>query len=843
MHGNLNAGSNQDGSETVLMLTSDRNEAASVASLLDGQRLHTRIYADLPALTADLAAELAAGLHAGPEAVVIDGSALRDADLSGLADRVAAQPPWSDLPFILLAEREAGGNPAAAGHGALPGVTAALGNVMVLERPISRSNLLSAVRVAVRARQRQRQVRGHIAVREQASAALAESEDRFRSVADSAPVLIWTTGPDKEHTWFNKPWLDFTGRRLEQELGSGWTESLHQDDSKTCLDTFTDSFDRRVTFRMDYRMRRSDGDWRMLDGTGVPRYDERGAFMGYIGSCVDVTEHRETEAALRASEERFRQIAEAVDDVFWISDIEPASGRMVNHYASPAYERIWGRTVAALRERDSDWLDGIHPDDRPEVEQLLFAHALAGQYDVEYRVVRPDGAVRWVRDRGFPVRGGKGNQVAGIATDISQSRLMQEALENFNATLEARVIERTAALAASEAERRQGEAALAHAQKMEAVGHLSGGIAHDFNNLLTAVLGSLELLGRKVQADPGAVRLVDGATQAAERGAKLCKQMLAFSRTEKLDLRPVEVDRLLAAMDGLLTPAAGQLVHYDVKLGDAGWVRSDANQLELAVLNLVLNARDAVEGSGQITVSTRSVELRGRDAQGCAVGLPAGRYAEIQVSDTGSGMPPEVVVHAMEPFFTTKQVGKGSGLGLAQVYGIARQSGGDVRISSVVGQGTAVRILLPSVSPPAEGAGTPCPTPAMPGDGRPRQVLLVDDDEAVRTILAEGLEMHGFAVLQAADGPAALAILHRGSPVDAAVMDFAMPGMTGAELAGKARRLRPGLPLVFASGYADSAAVDAVPDAVFLHKPVTLAGLAGVLREMIGGVQASIKEP
>lgn len=400
---------------------------------------------------------------------------------------------------------------------------------------------------------------------------------------------------------------------------------------------------------------------------------------------------------------------------------------------------------------------------------------------------------------------------------IIEHAAIAEERRQLNKTLEARIAERSRAL-------RLSEAALAQSQKMEAVGRLTGGIAHDFNNLLTAIVGNLELLQPRLSDDERALRLTDAALQAALRGAKLTGQLLAFSRTQKLDLRATDINDVLRRSDELLAQTIGPLIELRLRPDPAiPPAIADSNQLELALLNLAINARDAMPEGGRLTIATGqqviATDKGGGDDEG--EHLKSGRYVVISVADTGTGMPPEVRARALEPFFTTKGIGKGTGLGLAQVYGIARQSGGGIQIESAVGRGTTVRILLREArATRRRGSNTIDQDELRETDaGPPGSVLVVDDDTPVRRVLVAGLEAQGYQVHEAANGPAALEMLERGLIVDIAIVDFAMPGMNGAALAEAARRLRPGLPIVFASGYAETAALDAVPGAKFYANP------------------------
>ena len=380
-------------------------------------------------------------------------------------------------------------------------------------------------------------------------------------------------------------------------------------------------------------------------------------------------------------------------------------------------------------------------------------------------------------------------------------------------------------------ERAKAEEALRQSQKMEALGQLTGGLAHDFNNLLQAVVGAFQL----IQRWPGDAEKVAGwagqGLEAADRGARLTRQLLTFSRAQKLELVPFVVGDLVVGVRDLLTRTLGPHIRLKLELDDVGCpVMSDPTQLELAVLNLAINARDAMPDGGRLTISTarrRIVEVDGA--------LQAGDYVEVSVTDTGSGMPPHVAARAFDPFFTTKGVGKGTGLGLSQVYGVAQQAGGDARVQSVPGKGTTVQMLLRGAPPGALPIAVPAPLPVSVVSQNPTAtILVVDDDDAVRGLACETLELLGYSVASASNGEAALKILEQVRP-DAVLLDFAMPGMDGAQLAGHIRRKWPRLPIIFASGHSETKAVlDAVgPGATVLNKPFQLDALAVTLASLL----------
>jgi CheY-like chemotaxis protein len=363
------------------------------------------------------------------------------------------------------------------------------------------------------------------------------------------------------------------------------------------------------------------------------------------------------------------------------------------------------------------------------------------------------------------------------------------------------------------------EMRLRQADKMQALGTLAGGVAHDFNNLLMAVLGSLDLASRRAPDDPRLTRLLQNATYAAERGASLTQRLLSFSRQRDLRLQAVDVNRVITGMNDLLTRTLGGVIRIERHLAENLWVAMvDPDQLELAILNLCINARDAMAENGTLTLSTRNERID----EGRITDLNGGDYVVISVADTGTGIPPEVLVRVLEPFFTTKEVGKGTGLGLPMVYGLAQQSGGTVTIHSTVGIGTTVELYL-SRAAQAQDDG-PHEEQAIAADAPKVRILLVDDDAEVRTVTAAYLTEMGHRVVEAADGSSALDIVKADDQLDVLIADFAMPGMTGTDLADKAREVRSDLGILLVTGYADP---KRVPDGyLMLHKPFSRIDLA-----------------
>ncbi len=503
-------------------------------------------------------------------------------------------------------------------------------------------------------------------------------------------------------------------------------------------------------------------------------------------------------------------------------------------FVNRAYVDFLGITYQAAV--DYDWRTIIHPDDQARIlAESVAGEATLDTFVLEGRFRRGDGAWRWLRSVSQPRWGPGGEHVGfiGAAHDITE---WKEAAE----VLEARVAERTADLSAAldrlqaeVGERERAEEALRQAQKMEAVGQLTGGIAHDFNNLLTPVIGGLEILVRSLD-DTRLKRVAETALESSRRGAKLTSQLLAFSRIQRIRMVPVRVNRVIEAMRLMLEHTLGGAIAVRTMLDpDAGLALCDENQLENAILNLAINARDAMPDGGTLTVAT------GLSREPDSIDIEAGDYVRIAVADTGQGMTAEVAARAVEPFFSTKPLGKGTGLGLAQVYGIVRQSGGTLRIESREGEGTVVSLLLPRAEggeEESEAEGTGGHVPAAQAGAR---VLVVDDDADVREFLADSLVSLGHRVETLAGAEQALEALESGIP-DLMLIDFAMPGMNGAELAREVRARFPGLPIVFVTGFAETDQIEAAcgAEVPVLRKPFGIDELAATVAAQVPAAKA-----
>jgi PAS domain S-box-containing protein len=495
-----------------------------------------------------------------------------------------------------------------------------------------------------------------------------------------------------------------------------------------------------------------------------------------------------------------------------------------------------------------DLCAAVHPDDQTRMQAALQRTLRTGEdYVIEYRNIWPDNTVHWIDVRARAVRASSGKvvQVVGVSSDISarknldleRERLLTDlaaeraALANLTETLEQRIEARTKELMIEIADREKAQEQLRQLQKVESIGHLTGGVAHDFNNLLMAVIGNLEVLKKRVPDDTRSQRLIESAMQAADRGASLTQRLLAFSRQQRLALAPTDLVALLHGMRNLLDRSLGPLTSVQIE-APKGLPHAlvDANQLELAILNLAINARDAMPEEGQITIRLSQVTI----AEGQQ--LQPGLYLRVQVIDTGTGMDEATLAKAVDPFFSTKPIGKGTGLGLSMVHGLALQLGGRLELSSEIGKGTIANLWLPTAKTRQESAQVIPLARAVAA--RPATILVVDDDPLIALSTVDMLDDLGHTVIEANSGKRALEILEAGEPIDLMITDQAMPNMTGVELAEVARRMRPELPVLLATGYADLS-IGAKINLPLLSKPYRQAELQAQIERLLQRVRSS----
>lgn len=540
------------------------------------------------------------------------------------------------------------------------------------------------------------------------------------------------------------------------------------------------------------------------------------------------TERARSEAALRDSQAQFKVFAQATPIQIWASW---ADGSL--YWFNPQVYAYSGLAEGAL-DGATGWGKVVHPDDLDWASERWVQALASGQvYENEFRIRRHDGVYRTFMVRAEPVHDEEGRILrwVGSNTDIEDLRRQSAELAQFNETLEEQVAERTSALM-------QAEEALRQSQKMEAVGQLTGGIAHDFNNLLAGISGSLELITNRIAQGRHAEveRFTVAAQGAAKRAAALTHRLLAFSRRQTLDPKPTDPNRLIRGMEDLVRRTTGPGIEVEVVAGAGLWpVLIDAHQLENAVLNLCINARDAMPSGGRLTIETGNRWIDARTAK--AQDLEPGQYVSICVSDTGTGMAPEVAARAFEPFFTTKPLGEGTGLGLSMIYGFVRQSGGQVRIYSEAGEGAMVCLYLPRHFGEVDDADLIPEVEQAPRAQAGETVMVVDDEPTVRMLVAEILHELGYQCIEASDGAAGLKLLQSGARIDLLVTDVGLPGgMNGRQMADAARIDRPDLKVLFITGYAENAVVGnghLDPGMHVMTKPFAMEALGSRIRELI----------
>jgi PAS domain S-box-containing protein len=630
------------------------------------------------------------------------------------------------------------------------------------------------------------------------------------ALADLLPVMTAYLDRDQRYRFINKPlaeWLEqprraMIGRTMREVLGDKayeeripMLEAALRGERVFFAATFDHPSQGLLAVQSDYTP------W-LNPATG--------AVEGVVIVVTDITEQRLTERALRESEARFRRIADSAPAMMWVTRLD-----RVRDFVNQAYVDFVGGSEEEVRTLD--WRTRIHPDD---VERIV-AESIAGEasqqrFTLEGRYLRHDGEWRWLRSVSQPRLGPDGELVGfiGVGTDIT---LAKEA----ELDLRRQVEDHSRDLVAAQEQLRQS-------QKMEALGQLTGGIAHDFNNLLTVVVGGLDIIAKRAPDDK-LKRYAENALAAAERGARLTGQLLAFSRVQRLEVRPTHVAPLVHNMRPLLRNVLGPGIEKRFNLDEEMVpVMADPTQLEVAVLNLAINARDAMPDGGMLDFTTRIVDTAG-DPE-----LEDGRYVELTITDTGTGMTEDVAARAFEPFFTTKEVGKGTGLGLSMVYGMARQSGGTARIASTPGDGTSVKMYFRAADSEsvAEAPGVAADE-AESAERGPASILVIDDDPDVRDFIVTTLEEQGYRVRQASDGERGLKEAARAAP-DLVILDFVMPGLSGSEVANRLLAKRPGQPILFVSGYSETEAVRGVaPDAPLLAKPFRAEALDKAVRSAL----------
>ena len=630
-----------------------------------------------------------------------------------------------------------------------------------------------------------------ITARKGAEAAMRASEAQFRDLAEAMPQIVWTARADGSPTYFNRHWREYTGLTLADTLRDGRIVPVHPDDRKPAWQAWQHATSTAGLYSLECRLRATDGTYKWWLVRGTPLKDAAGGVVKWFGTCTDIHELKEAQARLR---EQATLLDKARDSIV-VLDLE---SRVL--YWNNGAERIYGWTAAEAVGRS---LVEDFGQDRTAFEDATRATVADGEWFGELEQRTKSGNMIVVESRRSLVRDDGNNPKAllVITTDVTQ--------------------------------RRATEAQLRQAQRLEAVGQLTGGVAHDFNNILMVVMANVDALLEGEGLAPDAVGCLESIGQAVQRATNLTRQLLAFSRKQALKMERTNLNDLVVSTGALLRRTLGEHIEIDSVLAEEmGSISTDRAQVEAALVNLCINARDAMPGGGRLLIETGRVDLD-EDYVRRNPEAAVGRHAMMAVTDTGTGMPPEVLAKVFEPFFTTKEVGKGTGLGLSMVYGFVKQSKGHVTIDSGVGRGTKVTLYLPHVEHQVAEA-------AMPAMRLPRgteRILVVEDDDQVRDAVVRQLASLGYAVTAAANGSAGLILLQAGPGFDLLLTDVVMPGpLNGAALALEARALLPGLSVLFMSGYPEDAITTKGilnQGATLLSKPFRKADLATAVRGAI----------
>jgi len=745
--------------ERALILAPGGRDGALATALLKQAGKVAEAFSDAQALLAAL--EVGAGV------ALIAIEALQHTDLKPLTNWIARQPAWSDFPFVILTHRVVSPDQ----HPMLLQLQAVVGNVIFLDRPFHPSTLINVIENALRARRRQYQAQRYLQD-------LREGEERLTTALEAGRMGSWEYVFDTEHLECSDQFKADFGRSIDAPFTfEDLLVSVVPEDRGRLRDALNLSIETRADFAIEFRVTWPDGTQHWIDARARAVVDRERRPVRMVGVTSNITARKNAEGErdrlmreLAAEKERTQESLRGEQALSGLLLTSVPAGIVA--YDTDLHVTIWNPVMERLLGIDKRAAEGrplaeLIADGHPEQIAPRLRSALQGAPgEVEEIEIKTEAAGRLtLESQHAPLRGGDGQIVGGAAffRDITERRRIEEQLR--------------------------------HAQKMETIGQLTGGVAHDFNNLLAAIQGNLELLRKRLPPDPQLWRYIDGALQGASRGASLTARLLAFARKQELSPRPTDLAQLVHGMRALIERSLGPMISlkFDLK-PDLPPARVDANQLELAVLNLTVNARDAMLNGGELTISLEQI-----DGTEAAVGLE-GPFLRLSVSDTGIGMDAATLKSAIEPFFSTKELGKGTGLGLSMVHGLAVQLGGTLRLTSKLGVGTVAEIWLPVSTAPLQSDPM---IEVVAADTPPSRILVVDDDVLIAMNTVDLIEDLGHVAIEANSGQRALEILAGTEKIDAMVTDFAMPGMTGIELAGKARTLRPNLPILLASGYAE----------------------------------------
>jgi two-component system, cell cycle sensor histidine kinase and response regulator CckA len=645
-----------------------------------------------------------------------------------------------------------------------------------------------------RTHHRQAEEARHLAVE-----AVRASEAEFRLLAEAMPQIVWITRPDGGNIYFNQRWMDYTGLTLEESLGDGWTKPFHPDDKPLAWQAWKNATATSGTYSIECRLRSADATYRWWLIRGVPVKDASGNILKWFGTCTDIDALKQGEARLRESEGLLRIAGRAARLGGWTVSL-------------PDLRVTWSDEVCAIHEVPpgtapsmTQALEAYAPEFRETIREKFEACVRDGTpYDVELQIVTATNRRVWVRTIGNAERSSFGavTGLRGAFQDIDDRRKLQDQFRQ--------------------------------AQKMEAVGRLAAGVAHDFNNLLSVVLGFSELAIDGLKAADPLRGDIEEIRKAANRATALTRQLLAFSRQQVLEPRVVDLNDIVGGMKPMLSRLLGEDIDLTVlPSGSLGRVLVDPSQVEQVVMNLAVNARDAMPEGGMLTIETSNVTIDGA-CIGKPAEVPPGHFVRLAVTDSGAGMTEATRARLFEPFFTTKEKGKGTGLGLATVFGIVQQSGGYVNVYSELNHGTTFKVYLPRTDRVAEAPRSTAPATTLDGS---ETILLVEDEEQVRAVACTILRRHGYNVLEACNGGEAYLISNDfPATIHLLLTDVVMPRMSGRRLAEQLAPQRPKMRVLFASGYTDDAIIHhGVLDAgvAFLQKPFTPRALLRKVRDAL----------
>lgn len=639
--------------------------------------------------------------------------------------------------------------------------------------------------------------------REQAALRTSEASRRLREEAlDAMPLGVLLGDADRKIIYANPAFARLTGYQPSEVIGRDCSILQGKDTAPSIIAAMRKALRQARPFEGELLNYRKDGTafWNHLFIT--PVLDAENRVTNYIGVQQDVTQRRLDEERLASSEERFRQIAENIQEVFWMTD--PLKHTLL--YISPAYEVIWGRRCADIVANPSDWLKAIHPDDRGRVAAAS-KRQLEGDYDETYRVIRPDSSTRWVREKAYPIRDASGNayRIVGTAEDITEHRKLEEQF--------------------------------LQAQKMEAIGTLAGGIAHDFNNILAAITGYIELAKMQLGGHTDVLAYLDASLQASSRATELVRQILAFSRQGGNERRPLQLKQIVQESLTLLRASIPVTIAFESELADGlPLVLADGTQIHQVMMNLGTNAAHAMKDApGKLSVRL-DLQVVTDDFR-CGIGrLHPGPHVRLSVTDTGRGMSADTMSRMFEPFFTTKPPGEGTGLGLAVVHGVMQTHEGGVVVRSAPGKGTTFELYFPAHTASPEEAAVVQPAGEVPR-GRGERILFVDDELPIMMVGQLMLSEMGYQVQASADAEAMIAAL-RAAPddFDLVITDLTMPGISGVDFARQVLAVRPDLPVILTTGYNATLTADCLQKlgiSEMLLKPLSMHSLGAAVRRAL----------